>query len=189
MVFTIIVHLTAKSEHIEKVKAKLIEASRVYVNDKGTIDWFVSQGKKNSVLFCYLEMNTICSSIKQMCRIQPNSPSMNGMNSRVMCRLTSTTPIINCSVHTWNHFYRNPWYVIIWSNYYNSLFIVFDDTIGTPPRDRIGYVERSWGSSANMVRWNRQLTIYFKLFVFYKLLQSTIRSITFINFIYTIQHV
>jgi hypothetical protein len=31
---------------VEKVKAKLIEASRVYAKDKGTIDWFVSQGKK-----------------------------------------------------------------------------------------------------------------------------------------------
>jgi hypothetical protein len=52
MVFTIIVHLAVKSEHVEKVKAKLIEASRVYAKDKGTIDWFVSQGK-NSVLFCF----------------------------------------------------------------------------------------------------------------------------------------
>ncbi len=47
MVFTIIVHLTVKSEHVDKVKAKLIEASRVYAKDKGTIDWFVSQGKKS----------------------------------------------------------------------------------------------------------------------------------------------
>ena len=45
MVFTIIVHLTVKEEHVDKVKAKLIEASRVYATDKGTIDWFVSQGK------------------------------------------------------------------------------------------------------------------------------------------------
>jgi len=50
MVFSIIVHLAAKSEHVEKVKAKLIEASRVYVKDKGTIDWFVSQGKKSVIL-------------------------------------------------------------------------------------------------------------------------------------------
>lgn len=49
MVFTIIVHLTVKEEHVEKVKAKLIEASRVYAKDKGTIDWFVSQGKSE----CY----------------------------------------------------------------------------------------------------------------------------------------
>ena len=46
MVFTIIVHLAVKSEHVDKVKAKLIEASRVYTKDKGTIDWFVSQGKE-----------------------------------------------------------------------------------------------------------------------------------------------
>ncbi len=52
MVFCVIVHLVVKSEHVEKMKAKLIEASRTYVKDKGTIDWYVSQGK-NSVLFYY----------------------------------------------------------------------------------------------------------------------------------------
>lgn len=46
MVFTIIVHLDAKSEHVDKVKAKLIEASRVYMKDQGVINWYVSQGKK-----------------------------------------------------------------------------------------------------------------------------------------------
>lgn len=51
MVFTIIVHLTVKEEHVDKVKAKLIEASRVYANDKGTIDWFVSQGKNQPSSF------------------------------------------------------------------------------------------------------------------------------------------
>ncbi|CAF0843393.1 unnamed protein product [Adineta ricciae] len=44
MVYTIIVHLVAKPEHVDKVKAKLIEASRVYKNDKETIDWHVAQG-------------------------------------------------------------------------------------------------------------------------------------------------
>ena len=44
MVVTVVVHLTAKNEHVDKVKAKLIEASRVYKNDKETIDWHVAQG-------------------------------------------------------------------------------------------------------------------------------------------------
>jgi len=51
MVFTIIVHLNVKSEHVDKVKAKLIEASRVYVKDQGTIDWFVSQSKLLEIVF------------------------------------------------------------------------------------------------------------------------------------------
>ncbi|CAF1188192.1 unnamed protein product [Rotaria magnacalcarata] len=55
MVFTIIVHLTVKSDHVEKVKAKLIEASRVYVNDKGTIDWFVSQDVADPTKFAIVE--------------------------------------------------------------------------------------------------------------------------------------
>ncbi|ERF77073.1 hypothetical protein EPUS_06291 [Endocarpon pusillum Z07020] len=45
MVYTITVHLTAKSdpECIEKLKSKLIEASRVYSQDKETLSWFVMQ--------------------------------------------------------------------------------------------------------------------------------------------------
>ncbi len=34
----------AKPEHVDKVKAKLIEASRIYRKDKETIDWHVAQG-------------------------------------------------------------------------------------------------------------------------------------------------
>lgn len=45
MVYTITVHLTAKSDPdcIEKLKSKLIEASRVYSQDKETLSWFVMQ--------------------------------------------------------------------------------------------------------------------------------------------------
>ncbi|CAF3991110.1 unnamed protein product, partial [Adineta steineri] len=55
MVFTIIVHLAVKSEHVDKVKAKLIEASRVYAKDKGTIDWFVSQDAADPTKFAIVE--------------------------------------------------------------------------------------------------------------------------------------
>ncbi|CAF1166689.1 unnamed protein product [Adineta ricciae] len=55
MVFTIIVHLDVKSEHIDKVKAKLIEANRVYAKDKGTIDWFVSQDVNDPTKFAIVE--------------------------------------------------------------------------------------------------------------------------------------
>jgi quinol monooxygenase YgiN len=45
MVYTITVHLTAKSdpECIRKLKNKLIEASRVYSKDRETLSWFVMQ--------------------------------------------------------------------------------------------------------------------------------------------------
>ncbi|CAF2442412.1 unnamed protein product [Rotaria sp. Silwood2] len=55
MVFTVIVHLDVKSEHVEKVKAKLIEASRIYTKDKGTIDWFVSQDVADPTKFAIVE--------------------------------------------------------------------------------------------------------------------------------------
>jgi hypothetical protein len=45
MVYTIVVHLYAKVEKecIEKLKAKLVEASIVYSKDKETLSWFVSE--------------------------------------------------------------------------------------------------------------------------------------------------
>ncbi|KAK5406876.1 hypothetical protein LTR06_008371 [Exophiala xenobiotica] len=46
MVYTLTVHLRAKSADpaiIQKLKNKLIEASRVYSKDKETISWFVMQ--------------------------------------------------------------------------------------------------------------------------------------------------
>lgn len=45
MVYTITVHLRANAEpqSVERLKAKLIEASRVYSQDKETLSWFVMQ--------------------------------------------------------------------------------------------------------------------------------------------------
>lgn len=45
MVYTITVHLRANAEpsSVEKLKAKLIEASRIYSKDLETISWFVMQ--------------------------------------------------------------------------------------------------------------------------------------------------
>ena len=48
MVYTLIVHMKAKPDTVEEVKAKLHEASRVYRNDKETIDWHVMQDPKVS---------------------------------------------------------------------------------------------------------------------------------------------
>jgi quinol monooxygenase YgiN len=44
MVYTLVCHLEAKDdESIEKIKRKLIEAARVYRQDKETVDWLVMQ--------------------------------------------------------------------------------------------------------------------------------------------------
>ncbi|CAF1630365.1 unnamed protein product [Adineta ricciae] len=55
MVVTVVVHLTAKNEHVDKVKAKLIQASRVYVKDQGTINWYVHQDATDPTKFTIVE--------------------------------------------------------------------------------------------------------------------------------------
>lgn len=57
MVYTIVVHLYAKDddECIAKLTAKLIEASRVYSQDKETISWFVMQDFKDRRAFTIVE--------------------------------------------------------------------------------------------------------------------------------------
>jgi len=57
MVYTLTVHLTAKSdpECIRKLKNKLIEASRIYSKDKETVSWFVMQNVFDSREFTIVE--------------------------------------------------------------------------------------------------------------------------------------
>lgn len=57
MIYTIVVHLYAKDgeENISKLSAKLIEASRVYSQDKETISWFVMQDTKDPRAFTIVE--------------------------------------------------------------------------------------------------------------------------------------
>lgn len=57
MVYTIVVHLYAKDddECIARLNAKLIEASRVYSQDKETISWFVMQDFKDRRAFTIVE--------------------------------------------------------------------------------------------------------------------------------------
>jgi len=57
MVYTITVHLYANADpsSIEKLKAKLIEASRIYRNDKETLDWFVMQSVHDPRAFTIVE--------------------------------------------------------------------------------------------------------------------------------------
>lgn len=67
MVYTIIVHLYAKAdeESISKLKAKLVEASQVYSQDKETLSWFVMQDtvdpRKFSIVERYLQ-ESVCYS-------------------------------------------------------------------------------------------------------------------------------
>jgi quinol monooxygenase YgiN len=57
MVYTIVVHLYAKedTESIEKLKAKLVEASQVYSKDKETLSWFVMQDVADQRKFTIVE--------------------------------------------------------------------------------------------------------------------------------------
>lgn len=57
MVYTITVHLYAneKPESINRIKAKLIEAARIYRHDHETIDWFVMQDVNDQRAFTIVE--------------------------------------------------------------------------------------------------------------------------------------
>ncbi|ETN42447.1 uncharacterized protein HMPREF1541_01602 [Cyphellophora europaea CBS 101466] len=57
MVYTIVVHMKAKSdpECIAKLKSKLVEASQVYSKDKETVSWLVMQSVFDSREFTIVE--------------------------------------------------------------------------------------------------------------------------------------
>jgi quinol monooxygenase YgiN len=57
MVYTITVHLYANDQpdSVDKIKAKLIEASRVYSKDTETLDWFVMQDVHDPRAFTIVE--------------------------------------------------------------------------------------------------------------------------------------
>jgi hypothetical protein len=57
MVYTIVVHLYAKpdAESISKLKAKLVEASKIYSKDKETLSWFVMQDVSDERKFTIVE--------------------------------------------------------------------------------------------------------------------------------------
>ncbi|ORY33474.1 hypothetical protein BCR39DRAFT_463658 [Naematelia encephala] len=55
MVYTIVVHLQAYPDCIEKLRFKLIEASAIYRKDKETIDWYVMQDPVDPTKFCIVE--------------------------------------------------------------------------------------------------------------------------------------
>lgn len=57
MVYTIVVHLYAKDDQtaIDKIKAKLVEASGVYSKDRETLSWFVMQDETDPRKFCIVE--------------------------------------------------------------------------------------------------------------------------------------
>jgi hypothetical protein len=57
MVYTLTVHLYANDhpESISRIKAKLIEAARVYRKDKETVDWIVMQDVNDPRAFTIVE--------------------------------------------------------------------------------------------------------------------------------------
>ena len=57
MVYTLTVHLYANDnpDSIDRIKAKLIEAARVYRKDKETVDWIVMQDVHDPRAFTIVE--------------------------------------------------------------------------------------------------------------------------------------
>ncbi|KUI73683.1 hypothetical protein VM1G_09387 [Cytospora mali] len=57
MVYTITVHLHANDhpDSVDRLKAKLIEASRIYSKDKETVSWFVMQSTSDPRDFTIVE--------------------------------------------------------------------------------------------------------------------------------------
>lgn len=57
MVYTLTVHLTAKDDPscIRQLRTKLIEASRIYSQDRETISWFVMQSVSDEREFTIVE--------------------------------------------------------------------------------------------------------------------------------------
>lgn len=57
MVYSLVVHLRAKddADSIAKLKAKLVEASQVYSNDKETVSWLVMQSVHDERDFTIIE--------------------------------------------------------------------------------------------------------------------------------------
>ena len=57
MVYTLTVHLYAndKPDSIARLKAKLIEAARIYRKDKETVDWIVMQDVHDPRAFTIVE--------------------------------------------------------------------------------------------------------------------------------------
>ena len=68
MVYTLTVHLYAneKPDSIDRIKAKLIEAARIYRKDKETIDWLVMQDVHDPRAFTIVERfenEGVCSAV------------------------------------------------------------------------------------------------------------------------------
>jgi hypothetical protein len=79
MVYTIVVHLYAKdsAECISKLKAKLVEASQVYSQDRETLSWFVMQDTKDERAFTIVERYE-----KESVCIPPRTQARGGVEER-----------------------------------------------------------------------------------------------------------
>ena len=107
MVYTITVHLYANShpDSVPKLKAKLIEASRVYVNDRETINWFVMQDVHDPRAFTIVERfenEAVRLSVYPCYEISPLT----------ICRAKNTilkTHIGKLLTHMSFHYLRNRW--------------------------------------------------------------------------------
>lgn len=108
MVYTIVVHLYAKDDQecIDKLSAKLIEASRVYSKDQETISWFVMQDIKDPRAFTIVEryeQESVRILLWQASSVITDLEQFRARN--ITSRTPTGRPLILTSFHCW----RSPW--------------------------------------------------------------------------------
>lgn len=115
MVYTITVHLRANDDpaSVDKLKAKLTEASRVYSQDKETLSWFVMQSTADPRDFTIVERyeNEGVSRYP----VQPPADPLTDLTAsraplaRRAKSITSRTPTGRLLTPTSSPCWRNPW--------------------------------------------------------------------------------
>jgi hypothetical protein len=88
MVYTLTVHLYAndKPDSIDRIKAKLIEAARVYRKDRETVDWIVMQDIHDPRAFTIVERfenESVSASFPAFGLVQKSKPPPNAIDCNV----------------------------------------------------------------------------------------------------------
>lgn len=114
MVYTLTVHLYANEhpESIPRIKAKLIEASRVYKQDKETVDWIVMQDVHDPRAFTIVErfeQESVCAVHSLYTNSSINVILIEAFSQ---CRVKNTTSRTHTGrplTHMLFHFLANQW--------------------------------------------------------------------------------
>jgi quinol monooxygenase YgiN len=105
MVYTIVVHLYAKpeAEAISKLKAKLVEASQVYSQDKETLSWFVMQDVSDERKFTIVERylkESVSASSRKPCHLKRSDVGIKTWigfadnNDEIVANIPSQQPVL-----------------------------------------------------------------------------------------------